>query len=224
MSRPKETGELLTLEPLLEAVRMGVERSGWILSGLQKTTSHEFQGKWAGESTRSAYLFFHRTDLPESVAMEAFLDETSDGLRGNLALVLDGPHLCRLGPVPCVLDRVARASFETLPNTCRTPVSLRLAIPDREAPIDRAEVQLRVKLTIPSGAVFDGSEAVSSLCSAVVTAFPKGVFITTMPRAEAAGISTLSTPMPARPMTFRFLAASRIFGVTLVAERIASPS
>jgi hypothetical protein len=170
VSRPKEVG-LLTLEPLLDAVRTGVERSGWILSGLQKTTSHEFQGKWAGESTRSAYLFFHRADLPESVGMEAFLDETSDGLRGNLALVLDGPELCRLGPVPCVLDRVARASFETLPRTCRTPISLRLAVCDRESTVDQAEVQLRVKLTIPRGAVCDGSDAVSELCSVAVAAF-----------------------------------------------------
>ena len=61
-------------------------------------------------------------------------------------------------------------------------------------------------------------------CSAVVIELPKGVFITMMPFAVAAGISTLSTPMPARPITFRFFARSRIFGVTLVAERIASPS
>jgi hypothetical protein len=39
---------------------------------------------------------------------------------------------------------------------------------------------------------------------------PNGVFITMMPRAVAAGMSTLSTPMPARPMTFRFFAFSRI--------------
>ncbi len=61
-------------------------------------------------------------------------------------------------------------------------------------------------------------------CSAVVMELPNGVFITMMPLAVAAGISTLSTPMPARPITFRFLARSRIFGVTLVAERMASPS
>ena len=45
-----------------------------------------------------------------------------------------------------------------------------------------------------------------------------------MPFAVAAGISTLSTPMPARPITFSFVAFSRIFGVTFVAERIARPS
>src|SRR5712691_10565003 len=47
-------------------------------------------------------------------------------------------------------------------------------------------------------------------CSAVVIEFPNGVFITMTPLAVAAGISTLSTPMPARPMTFRVFAFSRI--------------
>src|SRR5215510_7118147 len=61
-------------------------------------------------------------------------------------------------------------------------------------------------------------------CSAVVIELPKGVFITMMPLAVAAGMSTLSTPMPARPMTFNPFACSRILAVTLVAERMASPS
>ena len=61
-------------------------------------------------------------------------------------------------------------------------------------------------------------------CSAVVIELPNGVFITMMPLAVAAGMSTLSTPMPARPITFRLFACSSIFSVTLVAERIASPS
>ena len=42
-------------------------------------------------------------------------------------------------------------------------------------------------------------------CSAVVMALPKGVFITTTPRAVAAVTSTLSTPMPARPTTLSFV-------------------
>ena len=61
-------------------------------------------------------------------------------------------------------------------------------------------------------------------CSAVVIELPNGVFITMMPLAVAAGMSTLSTPMPARPITLRLFAFSKIFGVTLVAERIARPS
>ena len=57
-----------------------------------------------------------------------------------------------------------------------------------------------------------------------VIELPNGVFITMTPLAVAAGISTLSTPMPARPITRNRGAASRIFSVTLVAERIARPS
>ncbi|MNX99751.1 hypothetical protein D3C86_1322180 [compost metagenome] len=61
-------------------------------------------------------------------------------------------------------------------------------------------------------------------CSAVVMELPNGVFMTMIPRREAAGISTLSTPMPARPMTLRLVAASISFSVALVAERMARPS
>ena len=39
-------------------------------------------------------------------------------------------------------------------------------------------------------------------CSAVEIVFPPGVFMTMMPRFVAASTSTLSTPTPARPMTF----------------------
>ncbi len=61
-------------------------------------------------------------------------------------------------------------------------------------------------------------------CSAVVIELPKGVFITMMPFAVAAGTSTLSTPMPARPMTRSFVAAAITLSLTLVAERMARPS
>ena len=61
-------------------------------------------------------------------------------------------------------------------------------------------------------------------CSAVVIELPKGVFITITPAAVAAGMSTLSTPIPARPTTFRFLAALSTSAVSLVAERTAMPS
>ena len=64
----------------------------------------------------------------------------------------------------------------------------------------------------------------ATACSAVVMELPNGVFMTMMPRREAAGMSTLSTPMPARPITFSFVAAAISFSVTLVAERMARPS
>ncbi len=61
-------------------------------------------------------------------------------------------------------------------------------------------------------------------CSAVVTELPWGVFITTIPRWVAAATSTLSTPIPARPTTFSRSALAITWAVTLVAERMASPS
>jgi len=163
--------DLLTLEPLVEAVRDGVEHAGWTLSGLQKTTSHEFGGAWDGESTRSAYLFFHREDLPETVAVEAYLDETSQGLRGNLALVLEGPALDRIGAVRGVLERVDRATSETFPTGYRTPVSLRVGTAGSRRPVGEAGVHVRVKLTIPGSALEVGASAVSALSSEAVVAF-----------------------------------------------------
>ena len=175
MTREGQAGgdEVLTLEPLLEAVRDGVEAAGWALSGLQKTTSLEFEGKWAGESTRSAYLFFHRLDLPEAVEVDAFLDETSQGLRGNLALVVDGPALSELGRVIPLLDRLASAARETLPEGYRTPISLRLSLPDSGEPGSSAGLQLRFKLRLPKSALEAGEAAVSALATAAVSAFER---------------------------------------------------
>jgi hypothetical protein len=62
------------------------------------------------------------------------------------------------------------------------------------------------------------------LCSAVVTELPKGVFMTTTPASVAASMSTLSTPIPARPTTLSLVAALSMSAVTLVVERIARPS
>ncbi len=60
-------------------------------------------------------------------------------------------------------------------------------------------------------------------CSAVVMELPKGVFMTTTPAAVAAGMSILSTPMPARPMTLRDVAAAITALSAFVAERTARP-
>ncbi len=61
-------------------------------------------------------------------------------------------------------------------------------------------------------------------CSAVVMVLPPGVFITTMPRFEAAGMSTLSSPVPARPTTFNRGEAAIRSAVTLVALRMTRAS
>ena len=58
------------------------------------------------------------------------------------------------------------------------------------------------------------------MCSAAATEFDSGALATMMPRRVAAGMSTLSTPVPARPITLRLVARSISSGVIFVAERI----
>lgn len=168
---PREHDPILTLEPFLEAVREGIRGAGWQLSGFQKTTSHEFEGRWAGESTRSAYLFFHRPDLPDSISVEGFLDETSRGLQGNLTLVVEGPRFGDLGRVSAVLERVAAASAETFPAACTVPLSLRLRLPSPSVAASDAEVQVRVRLHLPESAVDRGDAAVRRYVQSAVGAF-----------------------------------------------------
>ena len=60
--------------------------------------------------------------------------------------------------------------------------------------------------------------------SATLRLLAPGAFMTTMPRAVAAGTSTLSTPVPARAMTRSFGAASINSRVTFVALRTISAS
>jgi len=159
-----------TLEPLVEAVREGIESTPWALSGLQKTSSTEFEGRWAGESTRSAYLFFHRPGL-ETVSIEAYLDETSRGLRGNVGLVADVRPLWELESVPAALRIVSRVAARHVPEGYQVPVTLRLRLPRAEEPIEEVELESRIKLRIPRGAFRAGSAAVSALAGTAVTAF-----------------------------------------------------
>ncbi len=167
----QRTTPLLTLEPLLDAVQEGIERAGWTLSGLQKTTSLQFEGRWEGESTRSAYLFFHRQGLPDWVSLDVFLDETSRGLKGNLALVIDGPDLGELGPMEDLLRSLTAVARDALPEGYQTPVSVRLRVPRADSDPAEADSEFRLKLRIPKRAYEAGADALSALASTVVTAF-----------------------------------------------------
>jgi len=162
---------LLTLEPLIEAVRAGVQSAGWDLSGLQKTTSHEFEGRWKGNSSRSAYLFFHRDAGPEWASVDIFLDETSTGLTGNLALVVELDPLGALGDVASLLAELGQLAEDTLPRGYRTPVSLRFRMEDCPGEASRVGSEVRFKLRIPKAALQAGSAATAALSSATVRAF-----------------------------------------------------
>ena len=68
---------------------------------------------------------------------------------------------------------------------------------------------LPARVEVSASGICRASASISEIeCSAVVIELPNGVFITMTPFAVAAGMSTLSTPMPARPITFRFFALS----------------
>jgi hypothetical protein len=158
------------LEPLIGAVREGVERSGWVLSGLQKTTSYQFEGRWAGDSTRSAYLFFHHPVGPEWASIDVYLDETSRGLTGNLALVLDTKELGALGNVASAIGALGGLLDESMPPGSRTQLTLRLRRGRGEDPL-RAEGEVRFKLVLPRHAVKEGASAVTSLAGEAVSVF-----------------------------------------------------
>jgi hypothetical protein len=59
-----------------------------------------------------------------------------------------------------------------------------------------------------------------TVCSAAETTFESGAFATTIPCRVAASTSTLSTPTPARPITFRFVPLAIRSAVSFVAERM----
>lgn len=162
---------ILTLEPLIDAVRDGVERAGWQLSGLQKTTSHQFEGRWAGDSTRSAYLFFHDPGGPEWASVDVYLDETSRGLAGNLALVVDARPLSGLGDVQETLNALGRLASAHLPEGYRTPLTLRLRLDDAAEEAASASSEIRFKLRLPRTSLEAGADAVAALSSATVRAF-----------------------------------------------------
>ena len=166
---------LLTLEPFIEAVQDGVTRAGWVLSGLQKTTSHQFEGRWQGESSRSAYLFFHHDESPDFVSIDVFLDETTKGLKGNLALVVAGPDMGLLEPMPDLLAALAKVTADCLPDRYRPPFVVRLRMAGPEDDPSAAPTAVRIKLTIPSEALEAGASAVSALASATTTAFEQSL-------------------------------------------------
>jgi hypothetical protein len=165
--------EILTLEPLLEAVREGIEGAGWALSGLQKTTSLEFEGRWEGESTRSAYLFFHASDRTDGVSIDVYLDETSQGLTGNLALVVDVLPLAHLGEPATVLGELGAVAKRELPPDHLAPLTLRLRLPDAGRQAGRAEAEVRFKLVLPPRSIAAGREELRRLAEEVVGSFER---------------------------------------------------
>jgi hypothetical protein len=139
---------------------------------MQKTTSQEFEGRWSGASTRSAYLFFHHA-VHETVSVDVYLDETSDGLQGNLALVADVHPVPELPGVPEALDALAELVRRHLPEGYRTPVTLRLRLGDPARPAEHAALETRLKLLFPQAALAAGHGAVAALTTTVLRSYER---------------------------------------------------
>jgi hypothetical protein len=165
--------DILTLEPLIEAVREGLTKAGWHLSGLQKTTSHQFEGRWEGESTRSAYLFFHPPAGPDYVSVDVYLDETSRGLSGNIALVADLVSLGELGELEAALETLRALSVRELDARRGRPLTLRFRLSDADRTSAEAETEVRFKVKIPKTAISAGTTAVAGLAADVMASFAR---------------------------------------------------
>lgn len=170
-STPLTPSPILTLEPLIEAVRHAVEGAGWELSGLQKTTSHQFEGRWEGDSTRSAYLFFHTPKGPDWVSVDVYLDETSRGLAGNLALVADLRPLGGLEPAAALLQHLSHLFGARADASYRRPVTLRFRMADADDDVAEAETEVRFKVRIPRATIGAGSEAVREMVGEAMGSF-----------------------------------------------------
>lgn len=90
------------------------------------------------------------------MSVDVFVDETSRGIQGNLALVLEGPSLDRLGNTMEALGAVAPAAQRILPPTYRAPLSLRLRLAHTALEPSSATAEFRVKLRISQDALRGG--------------------------------------------------------------------
>ena len=103
----------------------------------------------------------------------------------------------------------------------RTPSVL----PASSIPVKRSRSQAPAVSAACACGTFRASARRSAIaCSAAESTVDSAAFATTMPRRVAASTSTLSTPTPARPITFSRPARSISAASTVVAERTTSAS
>jgi hypothetical protein len=105
------------------------------------------------------------------VSLDVFLDETSRGLRGNMALVVDGPSLSEIPEPAAVLARLAEVVGRTLPAGYRTPLTLRYRMQDLGQEPTDSDTEIRFKLYIPGKALRAGHSAVAALAASTASAF-----------------------------------------------------
>lgn len=162
-----------TLEPFLSVLRPLLEGGGWVLSGLQKTTSYEYEGAWEGATLRSAYAFFHKEgdEDGDGPSLEAYLDETEDGLEGALSLVMAAPGPDLEPQVTRVLGRALDTAAQAVPEGIPAPVSITYS--GRPGATEPSSIQARVrfKARIPATAIAGGERTLRSVVRSILDAF-----------------------------------------------------
>ena len=134
--------------------------------------------------------------------------ELAEALGGDERVVGDDAHL--------QAERAAGTCWPIRPKPSTPSVFSASSIPPH------SERSQRPSLSAACACGMLRASATSSpiVCSAAETTFDSGAFATTIPRRVAASTSTLSTPTPARPITFRFVGGAIRSAVSFVAERI----
>ena len=96
---------------------------------------------------------------------------------------------------------------------------------DNSVPVNFERSHLPAFMEAVAAAVLRAAASMRHMvCSAAETTLDSGALHTMTPRSVAASRSMLSTPTPARPMTFSFSPASMTSRVTVVALRTIRPS
>jgi hypothetical protein len=162
------------LDGLLEPLRAGLEESGWSLAGERHGTGEgATRRRDRPARVRMADFFFHRSDLPCSVAVEGAFREGPGGVQGELVFVVEGPALSELGRASTLLERVSEAVRETFPDFPEAPLSLTLRLPSACLPPSDAHVELRVHLPLARRGFEGGAPALLPLIQESVAAFER---------------------------------------------------
>ena len=90
-------------------------------------------------------------------------------------VVVAGPDMGLLEPMPDLLAALAKVTADCLPDRYRTPFVVRLRMDGPEDDPCAAQTEVRIKLTIPSEALEAGARAVSALASATTTALEQSL-------------------------------------------------
>ncbi|MEQ1857570.1 MAG: hypothetical protein ABL963_14015 [Longimicrobiales bacterium] len=107
------------------------------------------------------------------MSVDVYLDETSRGLTGNLALVVDLASLGEIGDPAEVLAELGRLSKRRMPAGSTAPVTLRLRLPDGAKEPATAEVEIRFKLNLASRIIAAGGGEIRRFAAESVAAFER---------------------------------------------------